>query len=114
MQYGVSVSALSGQAGAVANPVRSTASGGIMAAECVLKPDETIISKTALRGHITYANDNFVRISGYSRDELTGASQSIERHPYMPRQVFADLWATLKEGKAWGGMIRNRCKNGDD
>ena len=98
MQYGVSISAFSGQSGTVASPRRAAASGGVVAAEYVLGPDETIVSKTDLRGHITYANDNFVRISGYSRAELTGASQSIERHPYMPRQVFADLWESMLEG----------------
>lgn len=91
------------------------ASGRAVApAEYVLRPNETIISKTDLKGNITYANDNFVRISGYTRDELIGAPQSIERHPYMPKQVFADLWSTLQDGKAWGGMIKNRCKNGDE
>ena len=111
MQYGVSAVSPSGQSSRAVGRPRPQ---GVVAAEYVLRPDETIISKTDLRGNITYANDNFVRISGYSRDELVGSSQSIERHPYMPKQVFADLWATLKEGKAWGGMIKNRCKNGDE
>ena len=111
MQYGVSAAGPSGQSGVAVSRPRS---GHVVAAEYVLRPDETIISKTDLRGNVTYANDNFVRISGYSRDELVGSPQSIERHPYMPRQVFEDLWATLKEGKAWGGMIKNRCRNGDE
>ena len=111
MQYGVSVAGPWAHSNAA---ISSPGRGAAVTAEYVLRPDETVISKTDLRGHITYANDNFVRISGYTREELIGAPQSIERHPDMPKHVFADLWATLKQNKAWGGMIHNRCKNGAD
>ncbi|MEW5967793.1 MAG: methyl-accepting chemotaxis protein [Pseudomonadota bacterium] len=72
-----------------------------------------MVSKTDIHGNITYANQDFVNISGFSEDELLGAPQNIVRHPDMPVEAFADLWRTLKDGKAWTGLVKNRCKNGD-
>ncbi|HEU4851499.1 MAG TPA: methyl-accepting chemotaxis protein [Telluria sp.] len=71
------------------------------------------MSKTDLAGNIIYANKDFIDISGYTPEELIGAPQNILRHPDMPREAFADFWATIKAGKAWTGMVKNRCKNGD-
>ncbi len=73
----------------------------------------TIVTKTDLKGVITYANDAFVDMSGFDREELIGSSQNIVRHPDMPPGVFADMWRTLKSGATWKGMVKNRCKNGD-
>src|SRR5574343_1091287 len=73
----------------------------------------TIVTKTDLKGVITYANDAFVDMSGFDREELIGASQNIVRHPDMPPGAFADMWRTLKSGATWKGMVKNRCKNGD-
>ena len=81
--------------------------------EYVLKDTETVVSKTDLRGKITYANQDFVNISGFSEDELIGQPHNIVRHPDMPVEAFEDLWRTLKSGKAWTGLVKNRCKNGD-
>nr|WP_315482940.1 methyl-accepting chemotaxis protein [uncultured Undibacterium sp.] len=81
--------------------------------EYVLHDSETIVSKTDLQGNITYANDAFIRISGYTETELIGAPQNILRHPDMPAEAFADLWRTIKAGKSWTGLVKNRCKNGD-
>lgn len=81
--------------------------------EYVLADHETIVSKTDLQGNITYVNDEFIRISGFTEEELIGAPQNIVRHPDMPREAFKDMWATIKAGKAWTGMVKNRCKNGD-
>jgi len=81
--------------------------------EYVLDDTETIVSKTDLHGNITYVNLDFVRISGYSEQELLGSPQNIVRHPDMPAEAFADLWQALKNGKAWSGVVKNRCKNGD-
>lgn len=81
--------------------------------EYVLDDSETIVSKTDLQGNITYANDAFIRISGYTETELIGAPQNILRHPDMPAEAFADLWRTIKAGKSWTGLVKNRCKNGD-
>ena len=81
--------------------------------EYVLKDHETPTSKTDVHGRITFVNRDFVNISGFSEDELIGASHNIVRHPDMPVEAFADLWRTLRGGKAWTGLVKNRCKNGD-
>ena len=72
-----------------------------------------LVSKTDLKGIITYVNDAFVRISGFSREELIGKSHNIVRHPDMPPQAFKWLWDTLSSGLPWRGIVKNRCKNGD-
>lgn len=72
-----------------------------------------IISETDHKGIITYVNDDFVSISGFSRDELIGKNHNIVRHPDMPPAAFEDLWLTLKQKKPWMGIVKNRCKNGD-
>ena len=74
---------------------------------------ETIVSTTDLDGNITYANPYFILVSGFTEAELIGAPQNIVRHPDMPVEAFADLWATIRAGRAWSGMVKNRCKNGD-
>lgn len=71
------------------------------------------VTKTDTQGVITYANDSFVEISGYSRKELIGQNHNIVRHPDMPRWAFADLWATIHTGHPWRGIVKNRAKNGD-
>lgn len=75
--------------------------------------DMRIVSKTDLKGMITYVNDAFVQISGFSREELIGKSQNIVRHPDMPPQAFKWLWDTIQQGLPWRGLVKNRCKNGD-
>ncbi|HUW36832.1 MAG TPA: PAS domain-containing methyl-accepting chemotaxis protein [Rhodocyclaceae bacterium] len=72
-----------------------------------------LVSKTDTKGIITHANDAFVAISGFDRQELIGSSHNIVRHPDMPEEAFADLWQTLGSGLPWRGMVKNRCKNGD-
>lgn len=72
-----------------------------------------LVSKTDTKGIISHANDAFVGISGYTREELIGSSHNIVRHPDMPAEAFADLWQTLKSGLPWRGIVKNRCKNGD-
>jgi aerotaxis receptor len=72
-----------------------------------------IVSRTDLKGAITYANDTFVEVSGFTRDELMGKNHNIVRHPDMPPQAFQNLWDTIKEGRPWRGIVKNRCKNGD-
>lgn len=81
--------------------------------EYILSDTETIVSTTDLQGNITYANPYFIQVSGYTEDELIGQPQNILRHPDMPAEAFADLWATIKSGQPWTGMVKNRCKNGD-
>lgn len=81
--------------------------------EVVLAEGEEIISTTDLKGCITSVNDLFVRISGFSREELLGKSHNIVRHPDMPAAAFQNLWDDMKAGKQWMGIVKNRCKNGD-
>ena len=81
--------------------------------EYVLREGETIVLATDLEGRITYVNEDFLRISGHEPAEVIGAQQSILRHPEMPREPFADLMRTVRRGKSWSGLMKNRCKNGD-
>ncbi len=75
--------------------------------------DELIVSKTDTKGRITYANDVFVRVSGYSEHELVGAPHSILRHPDMPRCVFWLLWETIGKGNEIFAYVKNMAKSGD-
>jgi PAS domain S-box-containing protein len=75
--------------------------------------DIAIISHTDTKGLITFINDDFVEVSGFSQDELIGQPQNIVRHPDMPVEAFRDLWDTIKAGRPWAGLVKNRCKNGD-
>ena len=72
-----------------------------------------IVSKTDLKGRITYINKDFLDISGFTEAELMGQPHNIVRHPDMPVEAFQDLWDTLKAGRPWTGYVKNRCKNGD-
>lgn len=74
--------------------------------------DEQLVSTTDLRGVITYANDHFCRVAGYTREELIGKPHSMVRHADMPKAAFGDLWSHLKAGQAWRGLVKNRCKDG--
>jgi methyl-accepting chemotaxis protein len=74
---------------------------------------EVIVSKTDAKGIITYANATFIEISGFTEQELIGTNHNIVRHPDMPPAAFEDLWDTIKAGKPWSGIVKNRCKNGD-
>ncbi len=74
---------------------------------------ELIVSKTDLKGRMTYTNDVFSHIAGYKARELIGQPHSIIRHPQMPRCVFALLWQTIQAGSEVFAYVVNRCKNGD-
>ncbi len=77
-------------------------------------PDNwTILSTTDLKGIITDVNEDFIEVSGFSREELVGKNHNIVRHPDMPPAAFEDLWRTIKSGKSWMGIVKNRCRNGD-
>lgn len=71
-----------------------------------------IVSRTDLRGVITHANDAFVEMSGYAREELIGAPQHILRHPDMPQAAFRDLWSTIACGQKWHGYVKNLRRDG--
>lgn len=75
--------------------------------------DQRLISTTNLKGQITDCNEVFLRVAGYSREELIGKPHNIIRHPDMPPMAFENMWNHLKQGHPWMGVVKNRCKNGD-
>ncbi len=81
--------------------------------EVEMQEGDMLVSKTNLKGMITYCNAAFIKISGYSEAELHGKNHNIVRHPDMPEAAFADLWEKLKAENPWTGLVKNRCKNGD-
>jgi aerotaxis receptor len=81
--------------------------------EVALADDCIILSTTDAKGQITYINDEFIKYSGFSEEELLGKSHNVVRHPDMPPEAFDNLWSTIKSNKPWMGIIKNRCKNGD-
>ena len=81
--------------------------------ERLLIDGKAIVSKTDLQGNITYVNPYFIEISGFEEEELLGAPQNLIRHPDMPPEAFADMWATIKGGMPWTGLVKNRSKSGD-
>ncbi|MBV8471642.1 MAG: PAS domain-containing protein [Burkholderiaceae bacterium] len=77
-------------------------------------PDNMILmSMTDTKSRILYANEAFVDVSGFARDELLGQPHNMVRHPDMPPEAFADLWRTLGSGQSWTALVKNRRKNGD-
>ena len=81
-------------------------------AERTFSESEQLVSITDLDGRITYANDEFCDVSGYTLAELVGQHHNIVRHSSMPKAAFGDLWQKLKRGDSWRGMVKNRCKSG--
>jgi aerotaxis receptor len=75
--------------------------------------DQILISSTDTKGAVASVNQDFVDISGFSEEELIGKNHNIVRHPDMPPAAFEDLWKTVKAGRPWMGIVKNRCKNGD-
>jgi aerotaxis receptor len=80
--------------------------------EYVLPDGEVIISRTDIKGRVTYVNESFVQSSGFSREEAMGKAHNIVRHPDMPPVAFEDLWNTIKEGEPWSALVKNRRKDG--
>jgi len=81
--------------------------------EHMLRDGSMIVSKTDLKGRITYINDDFIEASGFTAGELIGQPHNLVRHPDMPTEAFEDLWQTLAAGRPWTGMVKNRRKDGD-
>ncbi len=81
--------------------------------EYSLADDDLLISRTDLKGRITYANPAFVRVSGFALEELIGVDHNLVRHPDMPPAAFANFWDTIANGRVWSGLVKNRRKNGD-
>jgi len=81
--------------------------------EIFMKEDDLIVSKTDLKGHITYGNEHFIKISNYSEEELLGAPHNILRHEDMPKAVFELLWERIQNKKHINAFVKNKTKNGD-
>ncbi|WP_321311799.1 PAS domain-containing protein [Halarcobacter sp.] len=79
--------------------------------ETLVPKNELIISRTDLKGNITYANETFAYISGYKIEELIGKPHNIVRHPDMPKRVFKQIWKKLKRNQRWEGVIKNLRKD---
>jgi len=80
--------------------------------EIILDPKRYIISETDAKGKITYANEYFMEVSGYSQAELIGKPHNIVRHPDMPKVVFKLLWETISQGKNINAVVKNLAKDG--
>jgi aerotaxis receptor len=87
--------------------------GPITTSEVLLPAGTLLVSQTDTGGRITFVNDAFIRVSGFTREELLGAPHNLVRHPHMPQEAFRDLWTTVKSGHPWEGLVKNRTKNGD-
>jgi PAS domain S-box-containing protein len=81
--------------------------------ECPYDENELIVSKTDLKGRITYANDVFLRLAKYPKSDVIGAPHSLIRHPEMPRCVFKLLWDTIQLRKELFAYIVNMARDGD-
>ncbi|ENM5842842.1 PAS domain-containing protein [Vibrio mimicus] len=80
--------------------------------EVTFANDVELVSTTDTRGIITYANEAFCQVAGYTAEELLHKNHNIIRHPDMPKAAFQDLWDHLKLKHAWRGAVKNRCKDG--
>ena len=80
--------------------------------EIILDPKRYIVSETDKKGMITYCNDYFKEVSGYSDEELIGHPHSVVRHPDMPKVVFKLLWETISQGKNINAVVKNLAKDG--
>ena len=81
--------------------------------ECIFFEDEIIVSKTDLKGKITYANEVFLKVAGYTEQEVLNQPHNMIRHPDMPRCIFKFLWDTLGGGNEIFAYVINKAKNGD-
>jgi len=80
--------------------------------EIVLDPKRYIVSETDEKGRITFCNDYFMEVSGYTQEELIGKPHNIVRHPDMPKVVFKLLWETISQGKNINAVVKNLAKDG--
>lgn len=78
-----------------------------------MREEDFIVSKTDVKGRITYANEIFIEFSEFKENELIGKPHNIIRHPDMPRAVFRFMWQTLQSGDEFSGYVKNQTKNGN-
>ncbi|MFK5950800.1 MAG: methyl-accepting chemotaxis protein, partial [Methylococcales bacterium] len=81
--------------------------------EVTMNKGDILVTRTNLKGIITYANQSFIDISGFTKEELVGKNHNVVRHPDMPAAAFEDLWMCCKTGRPWTAPVKNRTKNGD-
>jgi PAS domain S-box-containing protein len=81
--------------------------------ERFFEKNEIIVSKTDLKGRITYVNSVFMKIADYEESELLGQPHSMIRHPDMPRAVFKLLWTQIEAGREIFAYVKNMTKHGD-
>jgi PAS domain S-box-containing protein len=93
-------------------PVRGRRAAGPTGVERAFGPEEIIVSKTDPRGVVTYANDVFVRVSGYAEEEILGQPHNLIRHPAMPRAVFRLMWDVLPTGRELFAYVLNLAADG--
>ncbi len=84
----------------------------LLSKEVFLDQDTIIVSQTDEKGIVIFANADFCKIAGYDLDELVGKQHNVVRHQDMPKWAFEDLWKTIKAGKIWKGIVKNKTKNG--
>ena len=76
--------------------------------------ESTVLSKADPKGNITYANEEFCRLSKYSLEELVGKQHNIVRHPDTPKEIFKEMWKTIQSKKQWRGTVKNKAKDGTE
>ncbi len=87
--------------------------GPVTQREVVFDKHQELVTSTNAKGVITFSNDTFCEVAGYPREQLIGQAHNIVRHPDMPQEVFRSMWSSLKAGRHWMGIVKNRCANGD-
>jgi len=80
--------------------------------EDINKENRPVVSKTDIRGRITYTNSVFRLLSGFEKGEMKGKPHSIVRHPDMPKKVFEEMWDIILKGQEWSGIVKNLRKDG--
>ena len=76
--------------------------------------ESSVVSQSDTKGNITYVNDNFTQVTGYTKDEIMGKNHRILRHPANGPEIFQDMWATITQGKVWRERVLNKNKDGSD
>ncbi|MBX2830756.1 MAG: PAS domain-containing protein [Rhodospirillales bacterium] len=87
--------------------------GPVTNREVLMNDGDILVSGTDTGGRIKFVNKSFVDISGFTEEELVDSPHNLVRHSDMPKEAFANLWETIKDGKPWQGLVKNRSKNGD-
>ncbi len=80
--------------------------------ETILDEFAFLVSETDEKGIISFANEDFCKIAGYSIDELIGKPHNMVRHRDMPKAAFKSLWDTVQKGEIWTGYVKNATKSG--